>query len=197
MPSASIPFTFLKRAVRHCRAPIGTRNMAKQSEDNLPIARIQSHIHSSLLSTLRRSKMASKKVPVLAAQPPWKLKGTIYTFMLYTSSKDAEVLSSDPSFLYSPLEASSKFTRGKLIGGLAMVQVIRYSESPVGPYDEFLMVPGAFQYDAAVEQNARAELKLKKNARVSRIYVSQKNTCWNGRMSESRFWKPYKASSKD
>jgi hypothetical protein len=131
--------------------------------------------------------MTSENIPMLAALPPWKLKGTIYTFMLYTSAKDAEALSSDQSFLYSPLEAASSFARGQLVGGLAMVQVLRYSESPVGPYDEFLMVPGAFEYDIATERNGKVELNKKKNARVSRIYVSQRDTCWNGRTSESRF----------
>lgn len=119
------------------------------------------------------------------AQPPWKLKATIYTFMMYISSKDAETLGSDKSFLYSPLEASSAFAKDRLVGGLAMVQVIRYIESPVGPYDEFLMAPGAFEYDVGAEQrNGKAETVKKNNMRVTRIYVSQKDTCWNGRTSK-------------
>jgi hypothetical protein len=129
--------------------------------------------------------MASHDNPILAVPPPWKLKGTIYTFLMYVSSKDAQVLSSDKSFLYSPLEASCSFARGKLHGGLAMVQVIRYTESPVGPYDEFVMTPGAFEYDVEIERNGKMEIVNKKNARVTRIYVSQKHSCWNGRTSES------------
>ena len=130
--------------------------------------------------------MASNEAVIPAALPPWRLKGTIYTFMNYVSKKDTQVLSSDKSFLYSPLEASSSFAKDKFIGGLAMVQVIRYVESPVGPYDEFLVTPGAFEYDVEMEQNGRNQLVKKKNTRVTRIYVSQKQTCWNGRISESQ-----------
>jgi hypothetical protein len=118
------------------------------------------------------------------ALPPWKLKATIYTFMTYVSSKNAQALASDKSFLYSPLEARSAFATDKLVGGLAMVQVIRYTESPVGPYDEFLMTPGAFEYSVEVQKNGKAEVVKKKNTRVTRIYVSQKDTCWNGRTSK-------------
>lgn len=105
--------------------------------------------------------------------------------MMYVSSKDAEALSASKSFLYSPLEASSNFAKDKLVGGLSMVQVIRYTESPVGPYDEFLIMPGSFEYNVEVEsKNGKIELVKKKNVRVTRIYVNQKDTCWNGRTSE-------------
>lgn len=128
--------------------------------------------------------MTSDEVPIPAALPPWRLKGTIYSFMMYVSAKDAQLLSSDKSFLYSPLEASSSFAKDKLLGGLAMVQVIRYSESPVGAYDEFLMTPGAFEYDVETERNGKMDIVRKKNTRITRTYVSQKKTCWNGRTSE-------------
>lgn len=105
--------------------------------------------------------------------------------MMYVSSKDARVLAADKSFLYSPLEASSDFAKDKFIGGLGMVQVIRYTDSPAGPYDEFLMMPGFFEYNMrSEEKNGKQDIVKKKNARVTRIYVSQKVTCWNGRMSE-------------
>lgn len=128
--------------------------------------------------------MTSNEDPFPTALPPWTLKGTIFTFMIYVSPKDAQVLSPDKAFLYSPLEASSSFAKDKLVGGLAMVQIIRYSESPVGPYDEFLMTPGAFEYDMEVERNGRMEIVKKKNTRITKIYVSQRKTCWNGRTSE-------------
>jgi hypothetical protein len=71
---------------------------------------------------------------------PWILKGTIYYFMIKVSKKDAKLLSSDKSFLYAPLEANSTFADHELVGGTATVQVVRYSESPVGAYGE-LKVP--------------------------------------------------------
>lgn len=61
-----------------------------------------------------------------------------------------------------------------------MIQIIRYTESPVGPYDELILSPGFHEY--TVEENGK-RIK-KKNARITRIYVSQKYTCWNGRKSE-------------
>jgi hypothetical protein len=104
--------------------------------------------------------------------PPWTLKGTIYVFVWYISSASAASL---PSLAYSPLEASSTFASQKPKGGVGMVQIIRYTESPVGPYDELVLVPGQFEY----ESNG-----TKSNLKVSRIYVSQEKTCYNGRKSE-------------
>jgi hypothetical protein len=111
--------------------------------------------------------------PIPSTPPPWTLKGTVYTFLFYVSPSQAQNL---PSIAYSPLESGSSFGAAKAIGGLANVQVIRYSESPVGPYDELLLVPGKFEYE--VEQGVK-----RKNLRVTRIYVSQKETCYNGRKS--------------
>lgn len=120
--------------------------------------------------------------PIVAAPPPWDLKGTIYSFMTYATSKDALHLASDKSFLYAPLEEHSSFADGKFLGGLGMVQVIRYTDTPVGPYDELLIVPGSFSYRVGTSGGG---VKEKENQRVTRIYVSQKETCWNGRTSES------------
>lgn len=111
--------------------------------------------------------------------PPWTLRGTIYTLLICTTSSSATSLSSHSSFLYSPLERSSSFSspaNGKLIGGLGMIQIIRYTSSPVGPYDEMVVIPGKFEYEK--------DGKKRRNLKVTRIYVSQESTCWNGRKSE-------------
>lgn len=63
-----------------------------------------------------------------------------------------------------------------------MVQVIRYTESPVGPYDELVLIPGSFEYFVDDGDNFRK----RRNLRITRIYVSQKDTCYNGRKSLSR-----------
>jgi hypothetical protein len=115
--------------------------------------------------------------PIIVAPPPWTLKATIYIFVFYISPSSAQSL---PSFTFSPLEAASTFAAGEAKGGIGMVQVIRNSESPVGPYDELLLVPGEFEYE--VQQGG--QMVKKKNLRVTRIWVSQKQTCWNGRTSE-------------
>lgn len=51
-----------------------------------------------------------------------------------------------------------------------MLQLIRYSETPVGPYDEMVLLPGDFGVPGGKGQNMR----------ITRIYVSQKDTCYNG-----------------
>jgi len=112
--------------------------------------------------------------------PPWKLKGTIYLFAFWTTKAQAEDL---PSLSYSPLEATSGYgsaKNGRPLGGLSMVQVIRYTQSPVGPYDEMILVPGFHSY--FVESDGKGGWK--KAPRITRIYVSQKYTCWNGRKSK-------------
>ncbi|MCJ1417483.1 hypothetical protein MMC32_003827 [Xylographa parallela] len=109
------------------------------------------------------------------APPPWTLKATVYMFAFHVPSKQQL-----PAFAYSPLESQSAFSSSsKFCGGLASVQVIRYTESPVGPYDEMLLVPGNFEY----EINEGGKVARKRNLQVSRIYVSQKLTCYNGRLN--------------
>ncbi len=58
-----------------------------------------------------------------------------------------------------------------------MVQVVRYTETPVGPYDELVLLPG--QFDVPVHGTKRGK-KQKTNTRITAIWVSQKVTCWNG-----------------
>lgn len=124
--------------------------------------------------------MASDEIKSVPA--PWKLKGTIYTLLFWASKSQADPL---PAVAYSPLEASSSFASGdasgRPLGGLSMIQIIRYSESPVGPYDELVICPGYHEYVVDGEDGRRL---TKKNVRVTRVYVSQKHTCWNGRKSK-------------
>ncbi|KAH6707940.1 hypothetical protein BKA61DRAFT_558607 [Leptodontidium sp. MPI-SDFR-AT-0119] len=122
------------------------------------------------------------KAPPVVALAPWTLKGTIYSFMFYISPSSAQTLQDNKSLLYSPLEASSKFSDGKLVGGLASIQIIRYTESPVGPYDELVLVPGKFEYEVdAKDKDGNLKREVRRNLRVTKIYVSQEATCWNGR----------------
>lgn len=139
-----------------------------------------------LASSHSKSIMSNvSKAPPVVALAPWTLKGTIYSFMFYVSPSSAQTLQDNKSLLYSPLEASSKFSDGKLVGGLASVQIIRYTESPVGPYDELVLVPGKFEYEVdAKDKDGNLKREVKRNLRVTRIYVSQEATCWNGRNSE-------------
>ncbi|KAI1491852.1 hypothetical protein F5X96DRAFT_445792 [Biscogniauxia mediterranea] len=113
--------------------------------------------------------------PIVSVPPPWKLKATAYVVTFW--SPYGKPLGQ----AYSPLERESTFAApesGQHLGGISQIQIIRYSESPVGPYDELLLWPGSFSYDIEGEDGRR---KRKSNARITRIYVSQKETCWNGR----------------
>ncbi|KAF2968785.1 hypothetical protein GQX73_g4839 [Xylaria multiplex] len=113
--------------------------------------------------------------PIVPVPGPWKLKGTMY--IVSFSSKAGKL----PDHAYSPLERDSTYASpaasGEHRGGIGQFQVIRYTESPVGPYDELIICPGDFEYD--VEVSGKRERK--ESPRISRIYVSQKYTCWNGR----------------
>ncbi|KAK7551513.1 hypothetical protein IWX49DRAFT_287090 [Phyllosticta citricarpa] len=112
--------------------------------------------------------------PIVQAPAPWTLYGQVYVITLL----DLGLTGPLPTKAYPPLErSSSEFTdAGGFIAGLGNIQIIRYTDSPVGPYDELLLVPGFWKYkDAEGEQQ--------ENVRVSRIYVSQKYTCNNGRLN--------------
>lgn len=119
---------------------------------------------------------------------PWKLKGVVYLFPFWTNKSDI-AKANEAGITYSPLEANSAYASaesGQHIGGMSMIQIIRYRESPVGPYDELILAPGFHEYVVEEEDEEEDDGKRvkKKNARITRIYVSQKYTCWNGRNSE-------------
>ncbi|KAK7970620.1 hypothetical protein PG996_000951 [Apiospora saccharicola] len=113
--------------------------------------------------------------PIVPVPAPWKLKGTVYMVTFW--AKGGKL----PDFTYSPLEAASAFSdpaqSGEHKGGLSQFQIIRYAESPVGPYDELIVCPGFFTYHEMED----GQIKKKSAPRITRIYVSQKYTCWNGR----------------
>jgi len=122
---------------------------------------------------------------ITLVQAPWKLKGTVYSFFLYSGNQTVSALEEQKSLLYPPLELDSNFANSKFLGGAGSVQIIRYTESPVGPYDEMLLVPGAYGYDKeSTQKDGKVKTEKKKGPRITRIYVSQKYTCWNGRTSE-------------
>ena len=118
------------------------------------------------------------------APPPWTLQGDVYMFPFWTNH--TQMAAADNAGLtYSPLEAKSAFASpegSRHLGGLSMIQIIRYTDSPVGPYDEMMIIPGAHEY--TVEEGDDRRRVKKRNMRITRIYVSQKHTCWNGRKSK-------------
>lgn len=109
---------------------------------------------------------------ITLVEAPWTIYGTGWAIPLLP------VVGVLPNKTYSPLERSdSRTTAGVYIGVVGALQIIRYSDTPVGPYDEFVLIPGEFTYSGP-------DGLLESNLRVSRMYVSQKYTCYNGRASK-------------
>ena len=115
--------------------------------------------------------MARNRTLFAIAPPPWACKCTAYILpFFYSASSGLPV-----DLAYAPLEAaaasfSSRAEAGAYKGGLHMLQIVRYTETPVGPYDEMALLPGDFGVPGVKGQNMR----------ITRIYVSQKDTCYNG-----------------
>ncbi|PNY27315.1 Uncharacterized protein TCAP_02759 [Tolypocladium capitatum] len=119
--------------------------------------------------------------PIQHIPPPWRLRGDVYCISFWTSEASARNLRDDHA--YSPLEAGTEFAHppgSRAVGGLGMIQIIRYRDSPVGPYDELLVVPGSYDWS---RDGPDGSPKVGRNPRISRMYVSQKHTCFNGRMN--------------
>ncbi|KIW06817.1 uncharacterized protein PV09_02497 [Verruconis gallopava] len=57
---------------------------------------------------------------------------------------------------------------------LCMIQIVRYHSTPVGPYDELLIIPGYYGVPGG-------KYKGRKQLRATRFYVSQRETTYNGR----------------
>ena len=87
-----------------------------------------------------------------------------------------------PKGVYDPLQESwGEQENGEFKGGLGAVMVVRYEDTPVGPYDELILVPGNF---TVPQPSNGGLLKIPKKAlRISRIYVSQRTTVYNGRLN--------------
>ena len=97
---------------------------------------------------------------------PWDLDGNAYWF-LYTNSASTPLSEGH----YDPHEKiAADGSEGVFKGGLASVLVYRYKNSPVGPYDELLIVPGKFTNPINGEEHLR----------ISRIYVSTEASVYNG-----------------
>lgn len=118
---------------------------------------------------------SSTSAPLLIAPPPWKCKATAYVLSWYNSASAGLPL----DIAYDPLEArdpsfSSEGNAGTYKGGLCMAQILRYSETPVGTYDELAILPGFWT-------GVGAEGSKKKDSRITGIWVSQETALMNGR----------------
>ncbi|GKT65215.1 LOW QUALITY PROTEIN: hypothetical protein ColTof4_07600 [Colletotrichum tofieldiae] len=122
----------------------------------------------------------NSSAPIDLAPAPWTLKGTVYSVTFVPPSADL------PTKAFPPLERQfASAIEGEYLGLLGMIQIIRYTESPVGPYDELLIVPGFFKYNHTDATDGRVEEKT--NVRVSRIYSKVYMLEWENKYSRSNF----------
>jgi hypothetical protein len=89
--------------------------------------------------------------------PPWKLKGYGY-ILLYHFNKD---FIRKNGFLKA-------FQANNLTSGWGAVMVVNYEDSPAGPYQELLFIPGIFSFNG------------NKSFSISKIYVSTELSVVNG-----------------
>ena len=118
--------------------------------------------------------MSNGPHPVQRAEAPWDVHAESYLLLLK--------LSSLPPGLYDPLESSwSDSSNGSFTGGLGTIMLVRYTSTPVGPYDELMLIPGIF---TVPQPTSAGPPKLPKSAlRIARIFVSQRTTTYNGRLN--------------
>ena len=143
--------------------------------------------------------MLKPKIP--RALAPWSLTGQTYCFVHGTRDPSADLAhNEDPEPARRPL-----------MGGLGGILLFRYATSPVGPYDELIIVPGAYGYQqprggASIFSNFESisQWALRHLARgipacratshhqlsersfsISQIYVSTEASTKNGRMNWS------------
>ncbi|KAH8172072.1 hypothetical protein LIA77_08840 [Sarocladium implicatum] len=119
--------------------------------------------------------------PETEPSPPWTCVADFYILPFHVPS--SSVSSIPQSLLHDPLEASHEasstaFSQHK--GGFGSIHIVRYKESPVGPYDELVISPGSYTW-ARQDGGKRVEGK---GLRITRIYVSQRETCHYGR----KYW---------
>ncbi|KAI0071729.1 hypothetical protein K474DRAFT_1712201 [Panus rudis PR-1116 ss-1] len=111
--------------------------------------------------------------PFPEAPAPWHCEGESFWLCTYLRPSKDEPYPLPSAF--SELEGTSAFAdpnvTGKFEGGLAVVMIVRYKVSPVGPYDEILWLPGKFKYPPTGQSALR----------ITRIYVSSKASTYNGR----------------
>jgi hypothetical protein len=115
---------------------------------------------------------AAEKAELPEAPAPWTCRAETYWMIIQLGSPL-------PVDIWDPLEATHPAcTVRDFRGGYGFIMVVRYQETPVGEYDELLIVPGNFEVHGGSE-------KGKERPRVTRIYVSQKETTFNGKIDQA------------
>jgi hypothetical protein len=131
---------------------------------------------------------SSKPSPPAGVSPvpaPWLLKAKLYLFtkLLSPGNREDPVLQGLPPGSYSPSETVHSSALGPVNGapqwkgGLCYVVLVRYEDSPVGPYDELI----------AVSDGWANPYEKRSSGRITNIYVSSLQSVWNGRNNWSMY----------
>ncbi|BGP48164.1 hypothetical protein JCM10450v2_004036 [Rhodotorula kratochvilovae] len=119
--------------------------------------------------------MATPTLPALPVAPgPWTLGGEAWIFILNSpfSKKPIPI----PDGNYAPLEKdSSGDLSHRFHGGTGLFLVIRYNNTPVGNYDEIMIVPGLFSFNIKGKEGPQYHWA------ITRLYVSLDESVANGR----------------
>lgn len=132
---------------------------------------------------------SSKPSPPAGVSPvpaPWRLKAKLYLFtkLLSPGNREDPVLQGLPPGSYSPTETVHSSALGPVNGapqwkgGLYYIVLVRYEDSPVGPYDELIAVSDGW---------ANPHEKKRTSGRITNIYVSTLQSVWNGRNNWSMY----------
>jgi hypothetical protein len=121
--------------------------------------------------------------------PPWQFRGKLYLFttLLKPVQREDPTLQGLPPGSYNPSETVHPSGLAPINGapqwkgGLSYIVVIRYEESPVGPYDELIAVSDGFANP--FEKGTTA-------GRITNIYVDSRQSVWHGRRTWSMFFNP-------
>ena len=95
--------------------------------------------------------------PAIIAPPPWALTGNGYLFLCHFPQAFVE----KHGFL-------ADYQQVAYDGWLGSVMFVDYHDTPVGPYQELLFIPGFFK------------LGNQRTFSISKIYVSTYESVWNG-----------------
>jgi len=106
--------------------------------------------------------MVDKKTNIKDAPAPWTLTGQVAYLFVHGPRTANELFNENPDPNRSPFR-----------GGYGGLLLIRYRDSPVGPYDELILIPGYYQFGSQTYY------------RISQIYVSSEDSVVNGRRNWS------------
>jgi hypothetical protein len=126
---------------------------------------------------------ASPESPQAVIPPPWVFKTKLYLFAAPLNLVDREnpLLQGLPPGSYNPEETIHPSALAPVKGspqwkgGMLKVVIVRYEDSPIGPYDE--LIASLDGYANPFEKGT--------SARITNIYVDSRKSIWHGRKNWS------------